>query len=374
MGRSVYLDSAATTLQKPKTVSRAMLHAVRTLASPGRGGHVAARRADAEAFMCRIAASRLLGVSDPSNIVFTASATHGLNIAIRALVGEGSRVVVSGFEHNSVTRPLKAVGADVSFARGALFDPESALFAIESRLDDADCVVVNHVSNVFGYILPLTRIAAACRDANVPLIVDASQSAGALPLDFDALGADFMAMAGHKGLYGPQGTGLLLCRAPTTGIIQGGTGSNSKLDTMPDFLPDALEAGTHNMPGIAGLRAGLEYVRARGTRSILSHERALITLAAQGLAVIPRVRVYAAPNSEHQAGVLSFTVDGMDVEYVGERLDGAGFAVRAGLHCAPEAHRTADTLESGTVRLSVSAFNTEREIRRFVKAVRKIAN
>ncbi|HJB81345.1 MAG TPA: aminotransferase class V-fold PLP-dependent enzyme, partial [Candidatus Flavonifractor intestinigallinarum] len=205
-----------------------------------------------------------------------------------------------------------------------------------------------------------------CRRRRVPLIVDASQSAGCLPVRQEKLGAAFIAMPGHKGLYGPQGTGLLLCAGEAVPLIQGGTGSASALQTMPDYLPDRLEAGTHNLPGIAGLLAGLRYVAARTPEAIGKREGGLIRRAAQGLARLPRVRAFQARNPACQSGVLSFQVEGMDCEAVGEALSRRGIALRAGLHCAPLAHENAGTLEVGTVRMSVSDFNTAAEVDRFV--------
>ena len=260
----IYLDSAATTFQKPLSVSYAMQRAMRTMSSPGRGGYAAARAAEETAFRCRSLAAELFGVPSPEQVVFTSNATHALNIAIRSLVPEGGRVAVSGYEHNAVTRPLHALGARIKVAASPLFDRAALLRAFENSISpELDAVVCTHVSNVFGFVLPIEEIAALCRAEGVPLIVDASQSAGILPFELDTLGAAFIAMPGHKGLYGPQGTGLLLCAHDAAPLLYGGTGSASLEQTMPDFLPDRLEAGTHNMPGIAGLEAGLRFVRER---------------------------------------------------------------------------------------------------------------
>lgn len=272
----IYLDSAATTFQKPLSVSYAMQRAMRTMSSPGRGGYAAARAAEETAFRCRSLAAELFGVPSPEQVVFTSNATHALNIAIRSLVPEGGRVAVSGYEHNAVTRPLHALGARIKVAASPLFDRAALLRAFENSISpELDAVVCTHVSNVFGFVLPIEEIAALCRAEGVPLIVDASQSAGILPLELDTLGAAFIAMPGHKGLYGPQGTGLLLCAHDAAPLLYGGTGSASLEQTMPDFLPDRLEAGTHNMPGIAGLEAGLRFVREK-RGSIERHERALM--------------------------------------------------------------------------------------------------
>lgn len=371
----IYLDSAATTLQKPPAVARATAGAINRLASPGRGGHRPAMEAADIAFACREEAAALLRVDDPGRVVFTFNATHGLNIAIKTLARPGARVVISGYEHNAVTRPLHAIpGLDLRVARAPLFDRAGALEAFRQALDQgAELAVCNHVSNVFGFIQPLEEIAALCRERGVPLIVDASQSAGVLPLDFEGLGAAFMAMPGHKGLYGPQGTGLLLCGTDPEPLLEGGTGSESIRQSMPDILPDRLEAGTHNIAGIAGLLEGLRFLRRRGVGEIAAHESRLIRQMGEGLGRVPGVEVFRAGDPSLQAGVLSFRLAGMDCEEAGEILGNRGFALRAGLHCAPLAHESGGTLETGTIRASVSAFNTRGEIEQFVQAVRALA-
>ena len=367
----IYLDSAATTFQKPRSVRAAVMQAMQSMSSPGRGSYAAARRAEELLFRTRVLAAELFGAAEPERVVFTASATHGLNIAIKSLVPVGGRVVVSGYEHNAVTRPLYALRAEVAAASSPLFDREACVRQFSKELRrGADAAVCTTVSNVFGCVLPVEEVAALCRRLRIPLIVDASQSAGVLPLDLAALGAAFVAMPGHKGLYGPQGTGLLLCGAEPSPLIEGGTGSASLLQDMPDVLPDRLEAGTHNVPGIAGLEAGLRFVREKTPAHILRHERRLIRRAADGLRRLPGVTVYAAQDASEQAGVLSFRVEGRAPEETAEHLAAHGVAVRAGYHCAPAAHRSAGTLEQGTVRLSVSAFNTEREIDLFLRVMR----
>lgn len=368
----IYLDSAATTFQKPPAVAAAMQDALRTMSSPGRGGYPAAMRAAETAFQCRSELAELFGVGNPERVVFTSNATHGLNIAIKSLVPPGGKVVVSGYEHNAVTRPLTALGAEISVAEAPLFRQAEVTAAFDRLIvPGTDAVVCNHVSNVFGFILPVEKIAAMCRDRGVPFIIDASQSAGMLPLDLDRLGAAFIAMPGHKGLYGPQGTGVLLCgeNVPVKHLIDGGTGSLSIQQEMPDFLPDRLEAGTHNMPGIAGLLAGVRFVKETGTADILDHERRLTLLAAEGIRTFPGVRVLALPGLREQAGVLSFVPLKKDVEEVGTSLAQRGIAVRTGLHCAPFAHRSAGTLDTGTVRVSLSHFNTRTEVYQLLAAL-----
>ena len=373
----IYLDSAATTLQKPPQVARASAWAMGHLASPGRGGHSAAMAAADTAFACRQEAARLFHLSDPERVGFTFNATHALNIAIKSLVRPGSTVVISGYEHNAVTRPLHAIpNVTVRVAESTLFDRKGAVEAFRSAITpEVSAVVCCHVSNVFGFILPVEEIAGLCRERNVPLIVDASQSAGCVPLDMEALGTAYMAMPGHKGLYGPQGTGLLLCgdTAPQP-LLEGGTGSASLVQTMPDFLPDRLEAGTHNVTGIAGLLEGLRFVRRTGVENIGRRESALICRLSANLEQIPGITLFRAQDPRAQAGVLSLQVEGMDSEELGERLGRRGVAVRAGLHCAPLAHKTAGTLEEGTVRLSVSAFNQPWEMDAAARQLRQVCS
>jgi selenocysteine lyase/cysteine desulfurase len=370
----IFLDSAATTLQKPLTVSRAMAEAVNTAASPGRGGYPAAERGAELVYRCRTAAAECFGVSEPERVVLTSSATHSLNIALRSLAGQRrGRVVLSGYEHNAVTRTLTALGVEQDVVRGGLFRPEELLEGFAARLRGAAFAVCTQVSNVFGYVLPLEEIGALCRQYSVPLVVDASQGAGCLPLSVEALGAEYVAMPGHKGLYGPQGTGLLLCgpEAVPEPLLFGGTGSESLVQTMPDFLPDRLEPGTHNVCGAAGLLMGMNFVREKGPEVILAHERRLRREMARRLQGVPGLRVLESEEPELQTGVLSVVSEKVDCEELGNRLGSLGVCTRAGLHCAPLAHESAGTLETGTLRLSFSAFNLLSELPRVERAFRQ---
>lgn len=366
----IYLDSAATSLQKPAVVRYAVSDAMRTMSSPGRGGYESAMLAADTVLDCRMALADMFCVRDPEQVVFTSSATHGLNIAIHSLVKPGDKVVISGFEHNAVWRPLWGLGADIRVAASPLFRPDDAVEAFRKRLPGAKVAVCTQVSNVFGYILPVERIGALCREHGVPLIVDASQAAGSVGLDFEKLGCAFAAMPGHKGLLGPQGTGVLLCRDSTVEpLFYGGTGSLSAQADMPGFLPDRLEPGTHNVPGIAGLLAGVQWLQKRTCPSVLAHERELMEVFSRALEKDERILQFKAYDPAVQAGVLSVLIKDMDCEEAAAQLAQRGIAVRAGLHCAPVAHKTAGTLESGTVRFSFSPFNTLREVSAAADAV-----
>ena len=368
----IYLDSAATTLEKPPQVPRASAWAMTHLASPGRGGHAPGMAAADLMYRMREQAAMLFHVGDPERVILTCNATHGLNIAVRSLVRPGGTAVISGYEHNAVTRPLHAIpDVTVRVAAGPLFDPDGVYAAFEREVTpDVDAVICNHVSNVFGFIQPVDRIAALCRERGVPLIVDASQSAGVLQVDLEGWGAAFVAMPGHKGLYGPQGTGLLLCGGKAQPLLYGGTGSMSASQEMPDFLPDRLEAGTHNVCGAAGLLAGMKFVSRTGTVAIHGRERALARRLMDGLERIPGVSVF---RGRDQSGLCSAVIGGMDCEEAGEALARRGIAVRAGLHCAPLAHRTAGTRDTGTIRFSFSVFNRPEQADRTVRAVRELA-
>ncbi len=357
----IYLDNAATTMIKPAAVGYAVQRAMRSMASPGRGGHSAAMLAAQTVYDCRMAAARLFSLPEPERVVFTMNATHALNIAINTLTRSGSKVVVSGFEHNSVTRPLHHAGAEVVTAGSVLFDADETLNAFDSALKGAQLAVCTHVSNAFGYILPIYEIARLCESRNVPLIVDASQSAGVLELDWGLLSAAYVAMPGHKGLFGPQGTGILLCGQNGTPLMCGGSGSDSLPQHMPDYLPDRLEAGTHNVCGIAGLLEGIKYVEARSTAEIFRYEHGLLSLMLSELQKLDGLELFQRGGSR-QSGVVSLRSDRTDCDTIAQELDRRGVCVRSGLHCAPFAHRSVGTLETGTVRFSFSPFVSERDV------------
>ena len=365
----IYLDAGATTLQKPPMAAFAVQSAMRRMATPGRGGHLPAMRAADAVYACRCLAGELFD-AQPEQVVFTMNATHALNLAIKTLVRPGGHVVISGFEHNAVLRPLHHIGADIAIAGRRLFDRDDTLSAFDRAVTpQTQAVVCTHVSNVFGYILPVEQIAALCRARGVPFVLDASQSAGLLPVHLAGLGADFICMPGHKALYGPQGTGLLLCgRTPQT-IMEGGSGSSSRLPDMPPDLPDHAEAGTQNVCGICGLAAGLRFVRQQTPGRLLAHDQRLRRLLASMLTDIPGLRIFTG---SPQSGTLSIAANTMDCETLAEQLGERGICVRAGLHCAPLAHESAGTLEKGTVRFSPSAFNTEREMIESAGIVREI--
>ena len=360
----IYLDNGATSFHKPPQVRQAVLNAMTRCANPGRGGYPAAMAAAEQVYRCRETAAVLFGCQ-PEQVVLTSNCTHGLNIAIRTLVKPGDSVVISGFEHNAVIRTLHALGARTLIAGRRLFDWTDTLEQFEKALQARPrAAVFTHVSNVFGYILPVQEMGALCMLYGVPFIVDAAQSAGSMEVDLSKLGADFIAMPGHKGLLGPQGTGLLLCARKPEPLLYGGTGSESMRQDMPDELPERIEAGTVNVPGIAGLAAGMAYLRRVGVESIGSREQAQAKLTAQGLERLG-LQVFSG---SHQSGTVSF-VPQMDCEDAAAKLARMGIAVRAGLHCAPLAHESAGTLSTGTIRISFGHDASPRQTRQFLQAV-----
>ena len=362
----IYLDNAATTLHKPRAVLEAVSRAMRQAAGYARGGYAAALAAGETVYGCREQVCALFGLEDPARVVFTMNATHALNLAIHALVRPETHVVVSGYEHNAVMRPLRLAGIEPVVLDAPLWDAAAMVRKAETALDaGAELFILNQVSNVFGFVLPLDEIAALLTKRGVPLILDASQAAGVLDIDvrrYPCLAA--VCMPGHKALYGPQGTGVLLAlddRIAARPLLAGGTGSLSEQMEQPDFLPDALESGTPNVPGIAGLAAGVAFVHAVGPRQILRHEQALLREFIRAVGKDDRIECFRGAS---QTGVLSLRVQGEASERVAELLAAEQVATRAGLHCAPLAHRTAGTEETGTVRFSTSFYSTAHQMER----------
>lgn len=365
----IYFDNAATSWPKPPGVLEAMRTYLEEIGgSPGRSGHRMAIAAGRLLADCRMNLAELFHVDDPSRIVFTKNVTEALNLAILALVRPGDHVITTGVEHNAVMRPLRHLeshGVDLTVVPcSAEGTPD--LDVLEAALRRrARLVVTTHASNVIGNVLPLDPIVDLAHRAGVPVLVDAAQTAGACPIDVAGTGIDMLAFTGHKSLYGPTGTGGL-CLGEDIDldpIMRGGTGSASELEVQPDFLPDALESGTLNICGLAGLNAGVEFILERGVDTIRRHERDLTSRFLNGLERIPSVTVYGPRNVEDRIGVTSFNVVGASSSDVGLILDHRfNIMCRIGLHCAPAAHRTIGTYPSGTVRFGWSYFTGAAEV------------
>lgn len=373
----VYLDNAATSFIKPKSVYEAVLAAMKSAASPGRGGYREAVKASEALYSAREAIAKIINAPSPENIVFTCNATMAINTALKGLIKENDTLAISSMEHNAVARPAKKLadaGAKlimITADEKGRVTPEATEKALNGKNVKMLCVM--HASNVTGTLNDIEEIGKTAKKHGALFMVDAAQSIGCVPIDVIRCGIDILAFPGHKGLLGPQGTGGLYVREgimPDT-LIEGGTGSLSESLYQPDFLPDRFEAGTQNVPGIAGLFAGAEYVLKATDKAIGKRERYLAKLLAEDFSVIKGVKIYGEPGSEKSVGVVSITAPMGGVELADMLARSYGIAVRAGLHCAPLAHKTIGTLESGTVRFSPGAFTTREQIKYASAAVLK---
>ena len=377
----IYLDNAATTCPKPESVYRAIECFLREVGgSPGRGGHRREQEAERIVQDARQAVARLVHALSPEGVIFTMNATQAINIGLKGLLRPGDHVITSALEHNAVWRPLKTLEhrGDIELS----VTPCSP----EGHLDPADIVplirpntrliVMLHASNVLGVVLPLTEVGRIAKEHGLYFMVDAAQTAGAYPIDMQAMHVDLLAFAGHKGIFGPHGTGVLVLRPDIVldTLIEGGTGGQSELETQPDELPQHLESGTPNALGIAGVLAGAGFVLEETVEHIRAHEMALTDHLLAGLSELPNALIYGPGNSQSQVGVVSMNLEGFDPTQVAVVLDEMfDIAVRAGLHCAPQAHRVAGTIDTGTLRLSPGYFNTVDDIDEAVAALRVIA-
>lgn len=374
----IFLDNAATSFPKPESVYRAMDDTMRRIGvAPGRGGYAQGLESARLVFSARETLAEFFAVPDPARLIFTHSATESINLAVRGLLKPGDHVVTTTMEHNSLVRPLKHLekrGVEVTWVkadRDGFVDNRAIAAALRpsTRL-----VAMAHASNVTGTIQPVEAIGALTRAAGIPFLVDAAQSAGCLPIDVVRMGIDLLAAPGHKGLFGPPGTGILYVAegVELEPLTVGGTGGFSSEPEQPLNMPERFESGTLNVPGIAGLLAGVEFIRLTGIETIARHEEALMERLLAGLATIPGSEVHAAPPGR-RAPVASFTIAGMDPSTIGFRLDTEfGISVRVGLHCAPLAHRSIGTFPVGTVRVSPGYFTTAADIDVFLAALHAI--
>ena len=376
----IYFDNAATSWPKPEAVREAVGAWLGGFGgNPGRSGHSMSVAAARMVESSRETVGRLLGADDPSRILFTSNATHALNLALCGLLRPGDHVVTTSLEHNSVMRPLRhleTTGVALTVAACAE-DGTLDWNALRAALRPATrLLVATHASNVAGTLMPLAELADFARQHGILLLVDAAQTAGAVPIDVRALGVGLLAFTGHKSLLGPTGTGGLYIAegVELSPLMRGGTGSNSALETQPDFLPDALESGTPNVAGIAGLGAAVRFLADIGVERVRAHELGLVNCFLEGAAKIAGLTVYGPANAELRCGVVSFNIAGAAPSEVASILDQSfGILCRPGLHCAPAAHRTLGTFPMGTVRFGFGWFNRENEVETALQALAEIA-
>lgn len=377
----IYLDNAATSHPKPPSVVKAVNDALLKYGgNPGRGTNSMALQAYRKVFQVREKIADFFGIDDSSRIIFTSNATEALNLAIKGMGIETREVITSPMEHNSVIRPLallKRQGVEVkkvkASERGEI-DPDDVKKIITKKTRLA---VFTHSSNVLGTIVPINEIGKICKEYGVVFLVDAAQSAGHIPIDVKSSSIDLLAASGHKGLFGMQGTGFLYI-SPDVSLIplkEGGTGSFSESENQPDELPDKFESGTLNTPGIVSLGAGIDYIKKKGgIEAIAEKEKNLINKLIDGIKDIDRIELYGLIGKENRLGVLSLNIKNRDPMKVSEILDKKfGIITRAGIHCAPDAHRLAGTFPNGTVRLSPGIFNSEKDIDKTIKVLHILA-
>lgn len=379
----IYLDNSATTYPKPPQVIRAVGSAVQTYGfNPGRGGYRQSMMTAQKVYEARETVRDFFNAPSVENVIFTPSCTQALNTVIKGVLKKGDHVIISSFEHNAVVRPIYRLQQEgyitYSIAQADISDADQTVDNFRQLINaHTKMIICTHASNVFGFRLPVERLCALAHGNGLLFCLDAAQSAGVLPIDMQNDGYDFVCCAGHKYLYGPMGIGLLLIGNDNDvdSMIEGGTGSVSDELSMPAFYPDKLEAGTVNIAGIIGLQAGINFVRQKKIDRIFNKEYQLISSLSKGLEKYRRIRMYhSADSSNYHVPVLSFTVDGTDsetvVKYLSERHD---IAVRGGLHCAPTAHRSMGTQDTGTIRISPSVFTTQNDMQYLMNSLRKFS-
>lgn len=363
MQRMIYFDNAATSWPKLPSVINAVTDAMQSAGgNPGRGSHKLASAAGEVVFDCRTVAGEMFGAA-PECIVFTLNATHALNIAIKGLIRENSHILLDSFAHNAVYRPVMALrnrGCTAEIYKASGSDEETLASIQEHIRPNTGLIIATHQSNICSKVLPIEKIGQLSAKYGIPFVVDASQSAGHIRIDVENMGITALCMPGHKGLYGPMGCGMLITTSDTfyETLIEGGAGVHSLDVAMPVELPERLEAGTVALPAIAGLRAGMEWVRKHGIENIHHHEKKLASYFVQNASAIPGIEIIGSCDGS----VISFRCADVPPSIVGEKLNQYGICTRTGYHCAPLAHKTLGTMENGTVRLGFSYANRISEI------------
>lgn len=392
--QQLYLDNASTSFPKPREVSDAVFQYMTGVGSNiGRGGYASAYAAEETVFAARQLLCDFFGGDDPKNVVFTKNITESLNVLLRGLLHAGDHVLVSAMEHNAVMRPLQLLGREVApdepvpadmltFSRIPC-DKEGNLeleYLPKLMRTNTKAIIMTHASNVCGTLLPVAMVGAFCKEQGLFFILDSAQSAGLFPINMQELGVDALAFTGHKGLLGPQGIGGFILREhmveQVAPLLVGGTGSLSHTERTPGFMPDKFEAGTLNLPGIAGLAAGVGWLKERGLERIRAHELALTAQLLAGLAALEQqglLRIVGRRDCEQRTSVVSIAHTHQDIALVAYELaEKYGIATRVGLHCAPNAHKTLGTYPTGTLRFSLGWHNTEAEVATALAALKEV--
>ena len=377
----VYFDNAATSYPKPPSVYEAINFTLQHVgANPGRGEHSLSQSANRIIFEARETIAEFFNIPNSRNIVFTSNGTEAINLALKGFLKPGDHGIISSMEHNSVVRPLNSLkknGVNVTIVQCDKQGKLNPDYVFKEIKENTRLIVLTHASNVTGTILPVEEIGEIAAKKGIPLLVDAAQTAGTIPIDVVRNSISLLACPGHKSLLGPQGTGFLyICEGfNLKPLIEGGTGSNSELSEQPDFLPDRFQSGTLNTPGIAGLKAGIEFINKKSIQTIKEHEDMLSNTFINKLKEINRVRIYSPLSIKEKTAVVSFNIKGKDSADIATALDEKyQIMVRVGLHCAPYAHKTIGTFPDGTIRASFSIFNTVHEIDYFIDSLKSILN
>ena len=376
----IYFDNAATSGVKPQEVIKATNRALTEFSvNPGRGSYEKSIKCSEEIYHTREKLSSFFGANAPERVIFTSGCTAAINTVIKGVCSEGDHIVTSSLEHNAVARPLyklQKTGSNVDYAEVIFDDREATVRSFERLIKkDTRLVAVTHASNVTGYVLPIKEIGEICAERGVPFMVDAAQTAGILDIDVRKLKIDYLCIAPHKGLYSPMGVGVLISlgNIPAT-LHEGGTGSLSASYFQPNEYPDKFESGTLNVPGIFGVSAGIDFVSKKGVEKIYNHEMKLMGYIYDRLSKTKGVTLYTPkPTAYHYVPTLSFNIEGQSSDEVARKLDNEGIAVRAGLHCAPMAHRRLGTIDNGTVRICCSVFNNQSDADKLCECVKNIA-
>lgn len=374
----IYFDNAATTWPKPERVINAVCESMKHFAAnPGRSGHKMAIAAGEKVFECRELVADFFGIDNPCNVIFTLNATHALNLVIGGILEDGDHVICTQMDHNSCLRPLYNTGKSVEISvADADGDGKVDSKNIESLIKkNTKLIVMTHVSNVCGTIEPVKLVGQIAKKHSVLFLVDASQSAGILNINMMRDNINFLAAPGHKGLYGPMGTGVLCINSPKMPkpIIFGGTGSNSREVTQPPEMPDSLESGTLNLPGICGLAAGIDFIKTLGTHTVLKHELSLTGYFLNGISELKNYSIVGKDNIEGRCGVVSIVHKNISCVQLSEQLNSSyNIATRAMYHCAYPSHIALGTQNDGTLRISFGIFNTVGQVKTLLYALEHV--